>query len=71
VAGLPAISIDGFADHPALVMLYVDRVIARRDVSRLLDRRVRQRIQQALGMYAELAPELAAALDAAESKERD
>ena len=50
------------AQHLALLALYVDRVIATRDVSRLADARVRDGVRRALGLHTELAPQLAAAL---------
>ena len=53
-------SIDGFADNPSLLALYVDRIIERRDKTRLGDRRVREAFQRAVGAHIELAPELAA-----------
>jgi hypothetical protein len=52
-------SIDGFADNPTLLALYVDRIIERRDQSRLDDPRVREAILRAIGAHDELAPELA------------
>ena len=48
-------SIDAIAGHPALLQLYVDRVIAHRDASRQTDERVRIAIETSLGMYPELA----------------
>jgi hypothetical protein len=59
--GIPVeqtISIEGFAGHPSLLALYVDRIIERRDKTRLGDRRVREAFQRAVGAYVELAPEL-------------
>jgi hypothetical protein len=38
--------------------VYVDRIIAGRDVERLDDPRVREAVRAALGMFRELAPEL-------------
>jgi hypothetical protein len=58
-----------FVAHPALLALYVDRVIATRDRSRLADERVRQAVRAALGLHPQLAPDLAAALDASASTE--
>lgn len=48
--------------HPALAVLYVDRILARRDKPRLADERVRDSVRSALGLHPELAPEMAAAL---------
>lgn len=60
--GIPnqeSVSIHGFADNPSLLALYVDRIIERRDKSRLGDRRACEVLQRAIGAHAELAPELA------------
>jgi hypothetical protein len=46
-----------------LLSLYVDRVIERRDLPRLSDPRVADAARQALGLFPELAPEVAAALE--------
>jgi hypothetical protein len=62
--GLPAApAIDGFAGDGCLLRLYVDRVLGRRDRARLADRRVREAVRQAVGAFAELAPEMAAAVE--------
>ena len=58
IPDLPAPSIDGIAEHPALGALYVDRIIERRDRSRLNDPRVRDAFLTAIGAHRELAPEL-------------
>jgi hypothetical protein len=55
---LPAPAIDGIAEHPALVALYVDRIIERRDRSRLSGPRIREAFLTAIGAHRELAPEL-------------
>jgi hypothetical protein len=39
--------------------MYVDRIIARRDKTRLDDDRVREAVRTALGAFTDLAPELA------------
>jgi hypothetical protein len=48
--------------HPCLRRLYVDRIIAGRDVARLSDQRVRAAAIEAVGLHDELCPEIAAAL---------
>ena len=53
-----------FFDHPALRALYIDRIIARKDISRLERPEVKQAVRAAVGNYPELAPELARAIDA-------
>jgi hypothetical protein len=42
--------------------MYVDRVIAARDIARLADIRVHMAVQAAIGLHDELTPEIAAAL---------
>ena len=49
------------ARDPCLSGLYVDRVIALRDASRLSDPPVRDAVQQAVGLFPELAAESGAA----------
>ncbi len=67
--GLPvpadaALDVRSFAGHPALLQLYVDRVLARGDAGRLASSTVRRAVRRALGGHAgDLAPALAAALD--------
>jgi len=58
IPDLPAPAIDGIAEHPALLALYVDRIIERRDRSRLSNPRVRDAFLTAIGAHRELAPEL-------------
>jgi hypothetical protein len=58
IPDLPAPAIDGIAEHQALVALYVDRVIERRDRSRLNDPRVRDAFLTAMGAHPDLVPEL-------------
>ena len=56
------VDVGGFIDDPSLRALYADRIISTRDVSRLADPRVRDAVQQALGLHAELSPQLSEAL---------
>lgn len=63
VPGVGAVDIGGFAGHPALLRLYVDRIVARGDLARLSDPRVREAARGALGLFPELAAEVAAALN--------
>ncbi|HUY90017.1 MAG TPA: hypothetical protein VMV10_14875 [Pirellulales bacterium] len=49
-------------EHAGLRGLYVDRIIARRDRSRLSDPRLKEAVQAALGAFSELAADLADAL---------
>jgi hypothetical protein len=62
VAGVGPVQIGGFVDNACLLAVYVDRIIERRDVSRLGDARIRTGVRQALGLFNELAPEMAAAV---------
>lgn len=56
------VEIDCFADDASLLRLYVDRVIATRDETRLSHDRVRQMVQGSLGLFPELAQEIASTL---------
>lgn len=49
-------------EHPALLRLYVDRITAAKDTSRLAETRVARQLQIDLGIHQELAPEIAATL---------
>jgi hypothetical protein len=62
LAGLEAVDVATFIDDRCLRGLYVDRIIERRDVSRLEDHRVRQAAREALGIHGSLCPEISAAL---------
>jgi len=55
---LPAPAIDSITDHPALMALYVDRIIEHRDRLRLGEPRIRDAFLRAIGAHRELAPEL-------------
>ena len=69
--GMPGVNptdVSAVSDHVGLLQLYVDRIVARRDVSRVEDPRVRAAVRSALGYFDELAPQLAAAIRAADDK---
>jgi hypothetical protein len=66
---LGAVDVRAFIDDPCLLALYVDRILAARDVSRLSDARVRDSVAQALGLHPELSPALADALKQHELRE--
>ncbi|QDU49253.1 hypothetical protein [Gimesia panareensis] len=52
------VQIDGFAKSPGMLRLYCDRILARNDISRLDDPRVRTLVEASWGMYPELAPNI-------------
>jgi hypothetical protein len=62
MADVGPVRIDPWAEDPCLLGLYVDRVIARGDLPRLGDRRVRKAVQRAVGPFPDLAPRMAAAI---------
>lgn len=58
VSDLGPVRTDAFIGHPGLRQLYADRIIARRDTSRLGDTRVENTVRQALGAYPELCRDI-------------
>jgi hypothetical protein len=63
--GIPGVEPDAADrawEHAGLLRLYVDRVVALRDTSRLIDPRVRRALRTALGCHDRLAPQLAEAM---------
>jgi hypothetical protein len=61
IPGTAELQIEPIVGHPCLLRMYVDRIIARRDTARLVDPRIKEAVQQTLGLFPELAPEMAAA----------
>lgn len=59
IAGVGAIDVKGFIDHPGLRQLYADRIIARADVTRLGDPSVDMAVRQTLGAFPELCKPIA------------
>jgi hypothetical protein len=59
VRGLEKLNPDGFIAHSGLGQLYVDRILAREDVSRLGDPRVDAAVREALGAFPELCEGIA------------
>lgn len=55
ISGISARSIDAIAADECLLALYVDRVLERKDRSRLDDPRVRNKVQAAIGPFDDLA----------------
>ena len=62
VPNLEQLNLDGFISHPALLQLYVDRILAREDVSRLGDPRVDSAVKEALGAFPESCESIAKCL---------
>lgn len=62
VPGIEPGSVEDFIGDAALRMLYVDRIMAAGDVSRLCDERVAAAVSAALGEFPQLSPRIAAAL---------
>ena len=58
IEGITPEHIDELAASPPLLQLYVDRILARRDFLRLEHPAVREAARQAVGMHAELWPDL-------------
>lgn len=52
------VNIDGFLSHPSLRMMYIDRVIATGDASRLDNELVLESVKAAIGANPQLAPTL-------------
>ncbi len=63
VRGLEGVAPGAVADHPALLRLYADRILERRDLSRLADPRVNEAVREALGAHPELCAEVARAAE--------
>ncbi|MCC6738133.1 MAG: hypothetical protein IT452_03745 [Planctomycetia bacterium] len=63
VRGLDGVAPGAAAEHPALLRIYADRVLERRDLSRLADPRVREAVREALGAHPELCEEVARAAE--------
>ncbi|MDB6112406.1 MAG: hypothetical protein JWR69_4156 [Pedosphaera sp.] len=62
VAGLEKLDVRNFISDPALRQLYVDRILAREDASRLDGLPVDQAVREALGAFPELCRALATPL---------
>ena len=64
--GIPQIEptdVSQFIDDDCLLRMYIDRILAKKDSSRLQHPKVRDAIRGAIGLHRELAPELASSLD--------
>lgn len=59
--GMPGVvpeSLDEILQNPSLCLMYVDRIITKKDTSRLGPPQVRDAVKAAYGMHPQLAPEL-------------
>lgn len=61
INGVESGSLEPILDNACLRLLYVDRIIARKDIGRLSDSRVRDAVLEAVGLHEELAPQVIAA----------
>ena len=57
---LGGLDISGFTESPTLLTLYVDRLVAAGDVTRLADERIREQLRAHLGIHPQLAKSLPA-----------
>jgi hypothetical protein len=60
IPDLHVAELDSFISHPALLQLYVDRVLATGDASRLNDERVKAAVRTTLGVHRDLSSAIAA-----------
>ena len=67
IVGADKLSLESFIEHPALRRLYLDRIVAVEDISRLNDPRVSDLLRADLGFHHELAPTIASKLYPANS----
>ena len=63
IEGVGAVDATRLRAHPGVWQLYIDRILATGDVTRLNDEAVRIAVGAALGAFPELAPGVAAALN--------
>ena len=59
ISGIEAVEVTAFIEHPSLRQLYVDRIIARADLSRLGDPQIDLGVREVLGDYPELSESIA------------
>lgn len=59
ITGIEVVGNSAFIDHPGLRHLYVDRILARGDSSRLGDPQIDLAVREALGDYPELSESIA------------
>jgi hypothetical protein len=66
VSGIEAVDPTAFIEHPSLCQLYIDRIIARADVSRLGNPQIDLGVREALGDYPELSESISKHLKVSE-----
>jgi hypothetical protein len=59
IAGVAPVDVKGFIDHAGLRQLYVDRIVAKADVTRLGEPLVDKAVRQTLGAFPELCKPIA------------
>lgn len=69
VDGVVVDDLEAIFGNACLRRLYLDRVIAREDMSRLSDRRARDGIRETVGLHEELAPRVVAAVKELEQQD--
>ncbi|MBN1853687.1 MAG: hypothetical protein JW829_13225 [Pirellulales bacterium] len=69
VISLESTHVTPIIQNRSLLILYIDRIIARGDTSRLADLRISDAVKCALGLFSELSPKIASALDMKAMKE--
>jgi len=62
VKGTGDVSLGPIAESSSLMLMYVDRVLAREDTERLTSEPVRRHVKQALGLFPALAPKCSAVM---------
>ena len=63
VKGVGDVLLGPIVDSPSLLTMYVDRILAQEDSERFASEPVRRAVRQALGLYSQLSPKLAAAVN--------
>ncbi len=58
IMGVEGVDVEPFIDDPCLRAMYVDRIIAQTDHSRLTDECVREAVREAVGAFPTLAPDV-------------
>ena len=62
IASVEPVDVTSFLDSACLLQLYIDRIIATKDRSRLNEPLIRDKIRAVIGLHSELAPDLSSYL---------